>query len=149
MLRTGPLDFYARLLGRPVTYSGPRLRLDGLCFPVLGGRVRHQGVQQVLGDVGDFVHSRLEGILIGLGRLGAATDLADILQGGCVHFLGGGVRFVVVEGSNVPAHMAMLGSGTLGIDPLPALSRAVRPMGSALWAAVPIDSVLGAGIGSR
>ena len=83
--------------------------------------------------------------LVGLRRLGAAADFAHVLEGGGVHLLGGGVRFKVVEGSDIPAHKAMLGSGTPGIDPLLRAVGGPPPMGSGAWAAVPIDSVLGPG----
>src|SRR6476469_9178612 len=59
-----------------------------------------------------LVHGALERLLIGLRALGAAADFSHVLQRRGVDFLGRGVRFVVVEGTDIPAHTPMLGSGT-------------------------------------
>jgi hypothetical protein len=69
----------------------------------------HEGVEQMLGDVRDLVDGLGESLLVGLGWLSAATDLAHVLQGRSVHLRRGGSWLEVVKGVNVSAHTNMLG----------------------------------------
>ncbi len=66
--------------------------------------MRHQGVQEVLGNVGNLVHSPVERLFIGFGRLGAATDLAHILERSGLNLIWCGVRFKVMQGPDIAAH---------------------------------------------
>ncbi len=69
-----------------------------------GGADRDEVVEEVLRDVRDLVHGAVEGLVVGLGRLGRTRDLADVLQGGGVHLFGRRGRLEVVEGVDAAAH---------------------------------------------
>ena len=94
--------------GRAVADGGPGLGLGRFLPAVLCRGVGHQGVEQVLRRMGNLVHGPVEGLLVGLGRLGAAADLAHVLQRGGLHLGGGGVGFKIVEGPDISAHISML-----------------------------------------
>src|SRR5680860_423257 len=99
-----------RRLTKPILRSGgvalrrPRLALGGFDLAVLGRRGRHQVLQQVGGHVGHLVHRAVEGLGVGLRRLGGAAYLAHVLQrcGADLLVVGGGLE--VVERSDVSAH---------------------------------------------
>ena len=70
--------------------------------------------------MGDLVHGAVEGLLVGLRRLGRARDLADVLQRGGVHLVGGCRGLEVVEGVDVAAHAS---------DDTPGWASVSRPSG--------------------
>src|SRR3954453_3052679 len=62
-----------------VAGARPGAALLGLDLAVLGWSGGHEVVEEVLGDVRDLVHCAVEDLLVGLGRVGVATDLAHEL----------------------------------------------------------------------
>lgn len=77
----------------------------------------HEGIEQMLGNVRDLVDGLSEGLLVRLGRLGAAADFAHVLKGCSFHLRRGGSWLEIMKGVDVAAHTNMLGPGPLFRDP--------------------------------
>lgn len=70
----------------------------------------------MVGGVGDLLDCPVESRFVGLGGLGAATDLAHVLQRGGLDLSRGGVGFEIMEGPDVSAHTSMLNAIAAGIE---------------------------------
>src|SRR5947209_1719633 len=68
-------------------------------------------VQKLRRGGGDALDGVRERFLVGAGGLTEATDLADVLDGGCADLLFGGGRIKVVEGADVSTHAASVDAG--------------------------------------
>jgi len=91
MLECVPLDDLNEAGWATTALSEPR---NGSGFRLLGldGAVLRRGdgdkvVEQVTGQMGDFLDSLVERLGVRLGRLGASADLAHVLQSGGVHLI--------------------------------------------------------------
>src|SRR6476661_6310622 len=80
-----------------------------LDLAVLRRRARGQVLEQVLRRVGDGLDRLVERGLVGLARLRAAADLADVLQRGGPDLIARGRRLEVVELADVAAHASTVG----------------------------------------
>src|SRR6476469_3683408 len=89
--------------------AGPGLGRLGLA--VLGRGRGGEVLEQVLGRVGDLRDGLVEGSLVGGTGLGAATDLADVLEGCGADLVGGGGGLEVVQLADVSAHTVRLRRG--------------------------------------
>src|SRR5215213_10830885 len=87
-----------------VSLRGAGLGLGGLDLAVLRRRVGLERLEQVHGGVRDLVDGALEGLLVDLGGLREAADLADVLERGGADLFPGRFRLEVVEGADVAAH---------------------------------------------
>src|SRR5262249_13183483 len=93
------------LIGRGAKANrGPRFCFGGLFFAVLGWSGGLQGAQQARRNAGYFVDSGFEGLLIGLGRLGEATDFAHELQRGGVNLPGRDGWVEIEQRLDISAH---------------------------------------------
>src|SRR3954471_2677228 len=94
----------ANLRGRAVALGRAGAGLRGLVLAVLRRRLGHELGEQPRRDRGDVLDGAVERVLVGLGGLRGAGDLADVLQRGGLDLLGGGRGLEVVKGANVATH---------------------------------------------
>src|SRR3954454_15482931 len=104
-----------------VAHLVPAPRLGGLDLAILGWSGRGQALEQPAGGRLDLGHGVVEGVLVGLGRSGRPTDLADVLHGCGVHLVPGRGWLEVVEGADVAAHADEITPRLVGARPTPEL----------------------------
>jgi hypothetical protein len=78
--------------------------LDRLDLAVLGRSDADEIFEQMTRDVLDLGDRALEGLGVGLGRLGRSADLAHVLQRGGMHLVVGRRRLEIVENVDASAH---------------------------------------------
>jgi len=91
-------------IGSAEALGRSRPRFQHFRLAIARRRVRYQSFKQMMGDVCDFIHGAIEGVLVRVRRFRESGQLANELKRRRADVIVGRGRCKIMQGVNVSAH---------------------------------------------